>query len=745
MPIRLSRFTGLLLFIVLLPIALPVILWKRITGRSRAPSYRNTIEVDPLSYDGPRPLVIAIWASYATVWEVATEKAIEQLRLEFDGNCEFVYIDGSRPGSIDPRFNVDVQPDPATKPNPSSPAAQHRPLLLQLILHPSAFILLPLWRALTHATRSGSHVSGAATMRHLLTLVLTIPFLFISRSLRAEGGDWPATPGDWTAPAPGEHPRLFFRKSDLPDLKRRMATPEGQAILKRLRFLLNGADGESMPKHRRPLDAAFGDKSREIALPEGAYTIGHAAGFGLLYQLTGEKKYADLGRQCFEWAFEGTRDIDAKGRYSWKLPSGALRAGPSLAWYAVAYDLCYDGWDEPFRLKVAQELATYGHDNPDRNCRIENMAAGKRQHPGSNHWGPQIAGPALALLAVTNDPGVDQKRVAELLKLSEAAFLKQLATGWGDHGFFDEGDGPGTISSDTAFLPALQAWRIAAGKDFVTPRPHAQWMTLKWVMLTLPEKVSEGKKPYFPIRGVYGHNVYSRTGMSGSGTFAQGFGTLEDEYKPALLWLYNRTFRDADQAAGKPLDTVSVYPHRAVMAFLNWPLGVSEKNPAQVLPRAVEDKAQSFYMFRNRWQDKDDIIVTALLKGQKGNYSVPGGEIIIAGLGKRTKFPVKVTGDTKHFAASPHGGVVSTSAGSFGVDFSAACGADALLVLSGPVSGAVKGDGVQLVKAGNNTFTVMVLSRGQIPEIKPQGDALQIGGQTVRVVDGNLAFDSWHK
>src|SRR3954468_506923 len=57
----------------------------------------------------------------------------------------------------------------------------------------------------------------------------------------------PSPVAGFVAPAPGEHPRLFFRKSDLPEIRRRAQTPEGQAIVKRLRVLLNGSDGESMP------------------------------------------------------------------------------------------------------------------------------------------------------------------------------------------------------------------------------------------------------------------------------------------------------------------------------------------------------------------------------------------------------------------------------------------------------------------------------------------------------------------
>ena len=40
-----------------------------------------------------------------------------------------------------------------------------------------------------------------------------------------------------------------------------------------------------------------GPKPGKDELPLGAYSMSHAAGYGLLYQLTGEKKYAELGKE----------------------------------------------------------------------------------------------------------------------------------------------------------------------------------------------------------------------------------------------------------------------------------------------------------------------------------------------------------------------------------------------------------------------------------------------------------------
>ncbi|MFT5040102.1 MAG: hypothetical protein ACI8TX_001059 [Hyphomicrobiaceae bacterium] len=47
-------------------------------------------------------------------------------------------------------------------------------------------------------------------------------------------------------------PRLLFRKADLPELRKRAATPSGKEILDRLRKQLNGGDGESMPPTYNP-------------------------------------------------------------------------------------------------------------------------------------------------------------------------------------------------------------------------------------------------------------------------------------------------------------------------------------------------------------------------------------------------------------------------------------------------------------------------------------------------------------
>lgn len=544
------------------------------------------------------------------------------------------------------------------------------------------------------------------------------------------GGPWPADVAGFKAPEAGEHPRLFFRRSDLPALREKAQTVEGKAILARLKAALGG--GEEMPQAKRPAGAPFGDKSAPMEQPDGAYSIGHAAGFGFLYQITGDKKYADLGRKCFEWAFEGVRDRDSKGRYGWKGDSGALRAGPSLGWYAVGYDLCYDGWDEDFRLKVAKAIENY---NEGPNSSLEELVKGSRHMPASNHWGMQVGGGALAILAIMNDPGVDSARIKRLMDVSSKSMIRNMTEGFGDGGFFAEGDGTGSMSAQIVFLPALQAWKTAGGKDFMTPRANAQFMVLKWPILTV---FRDGNPHFWPQRGGYPHNIWERSGLSGSGYFAYGFGILRDEYKPGMLWYYNRFLKDRDVKAGALGDTCSVYPQLSVLSFINWPVGLQEEEPEKKWPRAFRDSKWNFYAWRNRWRDADDTVISILTRASKGFMGANGETTLsIVSCGKDLTWGTINKGFTDTFSPSPDGStVLNTGDGSgLAIDFSGASGADVMLVQSGP---AAKGSGS--LDAGGTAFRFLFLTKGAQPVPQVKGSTVVIGEQTVSVENNRIVL-----
>ena len=315
--------------------------------------------------------------------------------------------------------------------------------------------------------------------------------------------------------------------------------------------------------------------------------------------------------------------------------------------------------------------------------------------------------------------------------------IKNLTQGFGDHGSFAEGDGTGVMSSHIIFLPALQAWRVAGGLDYTTPRPNARWTVLKFVMLT----IAKNGQPDIPCRGGYPHNVWSREGLSGPGTFCSGFGIVNDREKPALMWLYNYASKALDQKAEGPYETASIYPHRAILSFINWPIGLQAQNPSTILPKLVVDEWSGRCMFRNRWQDSHDILVDAQLKTTRGWMSSGAGTIYVWGLGKRAVFPMRMKGEPTVMEPSDSGGVVSTQNQSLGVDFSGASGAEALVVMTGSGEAAKTPGQATTVLAGSVKYTLMILAEGDPPIPIVDGDKVVVGGQTISFDGTKIVFE----
>jgi hypothetical protein len=403
----------------------------------------------------------------------------------------------------------------------------------------------------------------------------------------------------------------------------------------------------------------------------------------------------------------------------------------------MAYDLAYDGWDEEFRKKVAGALAGY---DEGKFMSLGELARGSRHGPHSNHWGCQIGGAALALLAIRGDPGADDGKLKPLLEANATCIVRQVTEGFGDGGYSNEHAGPGQIASDTAYLPAVQAWRVAGGKDFVGPRPHVSNVTLIRVYELLARK---GGGVQYPLRhpSSYGTQDFGRDGLSRGGQFVQGLGAVKPEFRPAVQWTYENVVEP--DPAKRTYDLVSPYPHRAILALANWPIGETAKNPADVLPRVLHDSLKHYAVFRNRWKDADDILVTGLW-GARNDGKEP---VLVWGLGERIEWgSCPKQKESKLSGVKPDGsGVITAGPCSLAVDFSKASGADALLVMTGPGAG----DGpppksgkarAESVVAGSTTYHVLTLSAGVHPEPKADGDALVVGGQRVTLAGGALTL-----
>jgi hypothetical protein len=276
-------------------------------------------------------------------------------------------------------------------------------------------------------------------------------------------------------------------------------------------------------------------------------------------------------------------------------------------------------------------------------------------------------------------------------------------------------------------------------------------------METVPVK---GSPQWMDRRSSAGPSYGTESLWRTRGQFAQGFGTIEAKYAPALLWTY-RNFVESAELAGiipekSPVDFIAqgwlakgersydavTRPLIAVLAFVNWPVGVEPRNPAEVMPTAMEDRIHGYYVFRNRWQDENDILVSALLGyGPKDSYKPQYGPIYLWGLGKKHSFGDFRSMAPADFLPGPDGGVVSTGTQCLGVDFSGACGAPALLALVG-IEGPKPDDTVHVtpVDVAGRKVNIVTVQSGKAPDVKADGDTITVGGRTIRWDGTKLVF-----
>ncbi len=555
--------------------------------------------------------------------------------------------------------------------------------------------------------------------------------------------DWTTDVKGWSPLEAGEHPRLVFRKADLPRLEKRAETAEGKIMIGRLKKLL-----------------------------DGKFTLWHPSGYGLLYQLTGDKKYASKAKElCIEVIQNKKRDA-RDSRYGFTNPGsgGPMRSGPAIGALGLAYDLNYGGWEEDFRKTVAKAIL----DNPY----TTSIANRGPIMPSCNHYGAAVGGVGMGLLAIRNDPGVDAKKVEGLLGKIVKQARAEISIGYGDRGYYFEGHQCGRISSNTGLVPFVQAYRVAAGKDLVGKKDNARWLAAKWIYEFALDP--DGKYTN-PQRGMYCRNFPRGTMWSEQGDFALGFGVCPSEYVPALKWVYDN---QVEPGKNKTYDILD-YPHQAVYALANWPLDVPAKNPALSLPLVLHDTAAGYFIFRNGWSATPgkDICVSALLgthpTHQNGRGMASGGSVYVYGKGlgwggqrSRYCFPGMFYSSYPIYTKFEKDGsaVISTlcygekfnkfnlsveenskSPTSLAVDFSGASGAELLVAMVGPMVGHkveywmdVKTTEIADVKGQNGYATkttavklagkkayVMTLQKGAPPRVSQDGDKVIVGGQTI--------------
>jgi len=167
----------------------------------------------------------------------------------------------------------------------------------------------------------------------------------------------PALPKGYVPIKPDERPRMLFRAHQLDELRAKFKTPFGQEARKRM---ANSSDPISL---------------------------------GLMYQLTGEKKYAEKA-----WSAVKKEKADfGPGAFSlghaW---------GPRITKIATTYDLCFNAWDK----EKHAEMATYFDQvTPMLYWQLKRITRKANWHPCSNYSGPMRGAGSIGSLALWGIPG----------------------------------------------------------------------------------------------------------------------------------------------------------------------------------------------------------------------------------------------------------------------------------------------------------------------------------------------------
>jgi hypothetical protein len=370
----------------------------------------------------------------------------------------------------------------------------------------------------------------------------------------------------FAAPQTGEHPRLIFRKGDLPMLKARAQTPEGKAMT----AMLTSA----------PL--------REAAQMDEPRRSWAAVNAGVLYHLAGDARGPERARGIL---------LEHVVRKPLPAETPDANLAPRLVGLALAYDLCRDAWDAEFRGQVAAYLRTTMNDLA-RGVQEGVVMEGMNPAPWSGRNAMRMAAVGLAAMALADEKDASGKAIAEaagLADLAERSVLHYLRAGVGESGAGSEYPAARNRALACGVLQFLHANRVARGRDLSAA-----------CRMLLAGRVIEASAQ--PMSDGLDLGVSSLSGDQG-GLWPMGIATVPADLLGCMKWCLDR---DAGLAGRKTFDCV--YPYHAAYALMNYPFDVPARAAETALPLSASDMVHGHHVFRGAWRDGNDFVTVVHLR-----------------------------------------------------------------------------------------------------------------------------------
>ena len=204
---------------------------------------------------------------------------------------------------------------------------------------------------------------------------------------------------------------------------------------------------------------------------------------------------------------------------------------------------------------------------------------------------------------------------------------------FGDGGFQVEGEGYTRVGEEWPLVFEM-AHRNMFGRAS-TGRPDVSHFGPRYIAQTVYRQT-----------GVEAQQSFSLTdGTLPPGKWAIAYAAVPESWRPAALWAWNQAMgvarggegrSAADRAADADFIAQIVdHAEDLPMTFLNYPLDLVPRDPDGILPHVWRAPTKGLYIFRNGWNDENDIVAQVFLKseGEGGWSNCDAGSIRLNGLG----------------------------------------------------------------------------------------------------------------
>lgn len=365
---------------------------------------------------------------------------------------------------------------------------------------------------------------------------------------------------DWIVPAA---PRLLLTQQKVAEL-RRISAIKGSAHASMLDLL------------KRKVDSA------KIAPSDNYGKAYQATSAAFLFQMTQDTRYCKVALQSLQQVYAGANRDSLLPDQGYGLARATVGSG-----FAYAYDWCGEAWREDQKSWVSARLTAALDAWPKfRHANVE------AAHKGSNWVSVCRGGELIEMIALRLEK--DRAERYALIK----ADLRRHMQNMDELGVSQEGIGY-TAYGGIFLLRALLALRSIGDHDIDAEASRHAWWKQAMYSGTFALAANGGR-------------IWMMSGVSGPGIGDEGWASLLFAFTPKdrlpyFQWWYDRHIgRLAPGPEERRFD-----PRREgqVWAMICYPQGIEERDPTATFAKAIVGSG-GLALFRNRWQDADDILIS---------------------------------------------------------------------------------------------------------------------------------------